>query len=237
MFETKLIRFLFFPGSQTFEKEISKNISLDELKNILLRQYGDFNVSIRLIFSGRELRKDTDLEILFDKPNQVTVHVVISTSGQLSSSWEHFHGCFYEEEESKEMSNIFKSFTSDNYKYAIAYFLRTYWRWMKKTENFPEEKLNRIFNKILGQSENVTCLQFKQIFFLFDNNTVDTICPHGHKERIEASVRELHKVFSEEEFNVELFENIFSEIDRDRDDTLTCLEIELLYFTYCNTVC
>jgi len=170
-------------------------------------------------------------------------HVVEETAtAQQDDIWDsniHFHGCTFSEEEVSELRFVFSKRKGDDGKMTttdVNKFLQHYWKWMKQqkykdTENFPVDELQRIQRRILSPDEQrVTCDQFLQIFFLFDNHTPDDCCPHGAKSRVERATQELHKcVKPDSQFASQIFDTVFRKIDADNDGTLSCKEVELFF--------
>jgi hypothetical protein len=90
-------------------------------------------------------------------------------------------------------------------------FLQVYWGWQHSEHNpvrqqqqqqqqpqeqtaFPSTNLEALRARVIGSNNNnnstneVTLRQFLEIFFLFDNQTPNTPCQHGQKERVKVCV-------------------------------------------------
>eukprot|EP01117_Protostelium_nocturnum_P017934 TRINITY_DN7387_c0_g1_i1.p1 TRINITY_DN7387_c0_g1~~TRINITY_DN7387_c0_g1_i1.p1 ORF type:complete len:353 (-),score=104.50 TRINITY_DN7387_c0_g1_i1:217-1275(-) len=132
----------------------------------------------------------------------------------------------------------------------------------EQSEEFPTEELMKIKRNVLGPNQNaVDFTLFLEIFFLFDNNTPCDTCPHGSRERVKQATEKLHNSLlngesesapttptpftstaydglefpeqtSEAQVHPQIFEQLFEMIDKDRDQVLSCQELELFFYLY-----
>jgi len=217
---------------------------------------------IRMIHSGKIIEENKTVREVFnisvgDHEPSVTVHIAIKRKPiPVPSTQEapkeqnmeteediHFHFCTVDEEEAGMMNSIFDRKKGEDGKISVEEaekFLKIFWQWMRKNnikgsnEEFPARELQSIKLNLIGSSERINCDQFRQIFYLFDNNSFSSqACPHGEKERVKVAVQHLHtSTRSDLPFATQVFENVFSSLDRDSDGILSCREVELLYYTY-----
>jgi len=187
------------------------------------------------------------------KPQQTAQNIIDQEQTQQDEEqsimdWDsniHFHGCLYDEEEAEKLHFVFEKKSKDSTMsiLEVEKFLRTYWRWMasnnykhhvcNNNNEFPLEHFNDVKARVLVGTDRVTCDQFFQIFFLFDNDAPENECPHGSIERVKRSTEELHKALQPDtQFADEVFDDVFNSIDLDQDGKLSCKEVELLYYLY-----
>jgi len=160
----------------------------------------------------------------------------------------HFHGCTFNEEELSQLRTVFSKRADHTNTIAftdVHAFLRSYWKWMRankhkeEQEEFPMRVLMQVKHRVLGGSEQRASFDhFLRIFFLFDNNTPADTCPHGEKPRVMRATEELHKSLKPStNFDQAMFDNVFTSIDGDKDNVLTCQELELLFYVYSARLC
>jgi len=154
----------------------------------------------------------------------------------------HFHGCCFDEEEAAQIKEVFQKKKGEDDKMAFTdahIFLRSYWKWMA-TNNyhdhnkpFPIQHLMEVKKKVAPKQSRITCSEFRQIFFLFDNRTPCQVCPHGNKSRIQQATEQLHKALQPNtDFASTLFDSLWSQFQKVQDDTLSCQDAELLFYLY-----
>jgi len=246
-----------FPVTSTF-KEVKSSLFQEWPTNLQVLSCLE---DLRLIHSGRIIEDEQTVKDVFkireEDPNpSVTVHIAIKRSQPVHTeptpvpapthSEEedlHFHLCSVDEEEVSMLSAVFNKKKGRDSKIAFAEverFIKTYWQWMKRNnykgsnESFPDSELQRLKTKILGTADRLTDDQFRQFFYLFDNPCGnEATCPHGEKMRVKLATQILHQsIKPNSEFATEVFDNVFSAIDRDADGVLSCRELELLYYMY-----
>jgi len=154
----------------------------------------------------------------------------------------HFHGCFFNEEEAQQVAVVFnKKKGEDNLMEFtdVHMFLRTYWKWLisnhhkSESEKFPMARMMKVKKSVVGSRKRITLEEFRQIFFLFDNNSSTETCPHGTKDRVKRATEELHRSIEPDlQFQNEKFEQLFAKFDKDNDGSLSCCELELFYYIY-----
>jgi len=154
----------------------------------------------------------------------------------------HFHGCFFNEDEAQQVAIVFdKKKGADNMMEFtdVHMFLRHYWKWLGSNnhrgtdDKFPMDRLMSVKKQVVGSRKRVTLNEFRQIFFLFDNNSPTHTCPHGAKDRVQRATEELHRSIEPDEvFQNEKFNRMFSTFDKDNDGSLSCSELELFYYMY-----
>jgi len=175
----------------------------------------------------------------------------MSSDGEecLATDWDsniHFHGCVFNEQEVEDLKIVFdKKAKEGRMNFSdVRLFFEHYWKWINKnnfkhhivTNNneFPLAHLNLVNSRVLKEeNESLTYDQFVILFFLFDNNTPENQCPHGEKPRVKRSTEEMHKTLRPNtDFASSLFDNLFEELDLNKDGSLSCKEVELLYYLY-----
>jgi len=154
----------------------------------------------------------------------------------------HFHGCFFNEEEAHQVAVVFdkKKGADEMMDFTdVHMFLRHYWKWLGSNnhraaiDKFPMDRMMSVKKSVVGSRKRVSLREFRQIFFLFDNNSSTDTCPHGSKERVKRATEELHRsIEPDEAFQNERFDHMFSLLDKDHDGSLSCCELELFYYMY-----
>jgi len=159
----------------------------------------------------------------------------------------HFHGCFFNEAEANQVQIVFEKkkgndglmeFTD------VHMFLRSYWKWMTinrhraESELFPMDHMMKVKKQVIQSRRRLSLAEFRQIFFLFDNNSSEELCPHGNKERVKIATEKLHQSIDPNgSFIIDKFESLFRHLDKDSDETLSCRELELFYYLYTLEIC
>jgi len=160
----------------------------------------------------------------------------------------HIHGCTFNEEEAEQLNVVFQKKKGEDNKMPwkeICKVLNDYWKWSAIHKfhdanlKFPTQEMAHIKEKVLPDEDRATQEQFLSIFFLFDNHTPESTCPHGHKSRVLRATEELHKALmgTDHAFDISTFECVFQRIDQDSDGILNCKEVELFFYIYSVNVC
>jgi len=174
--------------------------------------------------------------------NDQTQTIQEDSSMDVPTDW-HVHGCTFNEEEADQLGIVFQRKKGADNKMPwneISKVLNDYWKWSIVNKfhdpnlKFPTQEMIQIRNTVLQEEDRATLEQFLSIFFLFDNHTPESICPHGNKNRVMRATEELHKALmgTDHAFDHQTFEQVFQRIDRDSDGVLNCKELELFFYIY-----
>jgi len=155
----------------------------------------------------------------------------------------HIHGCTFNEEETDQLGIVFQRKKGADNKMPwneVSKVLHDYWKWSVVNKfhdpnlKFPTQEMINIRTTVLQEEDRATLEQFLSIFFLFDNHTPESVCPHGNKNRVMRDTEELHKALmgTDHDFDQQIFEHVFQKIDRDSDGVLNCKELELFFYMY-----
>lgn len=173
-----------------------------------------------------------------------------SPSDPTASSAEdmHFHAVTVGEREFKEFQEIFDRKKGPDGRMAcnvVRMVLQSYWRFIHREGFaqvtpgerivFPQHRLDALQRKVGATPEvGMTLDQFLTVFYLFDNSASNEPCIHGERERVRMACAQLHACIQpQHDFYHDRFEELFSMVCSDENShTLTCKEMELLYYMY-----
>ncbi len=154
----------------------------------------------------------------------------------------HFHAVTVSERELTEFRAIFDKKKGSDGLIAVATVrtvLQSYWRFIHREGfeanlgPFPEERLEKLRRKV-DASNGLTLDQFLTVFYLFDNVASEEPCVHGARERVRMATAQLHALMQpQHDFYHDKYEQLFALVCSDENQqTLTCKEMELLYYMY-----
>jgi hypothetical protein len=171
-----------------------------------------------------------------------------SSSDDAAAADMHFHAVTVGEREFTEFQAIFDRKKGPDGRIAcstVRMVLQSYWRFIHREGFaecpagerlvFPQQRLNELQQKVGATPDGgMTLDQFLTVFYLFDNSTSNEPCIHGERERVRMACAQLHSCIQpQREFYHDRFEELFLLVCSDENShTLTCKEMELLYYMY-----
>jgi hypothetical protein len=155
----------------------------------------------------------------------------------------HFHAVTVSERELAEFRIIFDRKKGPDGRVSlpvVRQVLQSYWRFIHREgfeavpTPFPEHKIEQLRQKVGGEHNSLNLEQFLAVFYLFDNPVAEEPCIHGELERVRVATAQLHSVMAPElEFFHDRFEEVYHLVCGDENrSSLTCREMELLYYMY-----
>ncbi len=187
----------------------------------------------------------TPAQVPQQPPNTPITPAVAPSDGEAE---QHFHAVTVSERELAEFKQIFDRKKGPDGRIAcntVRMVLQSYWRFIHREGfefaaagervAFPQHRLEQLRRKVgVAETDGMTLDQFLTVFYLFDNAASEEPCVHGERERVRIATAQLHAVIQpSHEFYHERFDEIFGLVCGDQNGlTLTCKEMELLYYMY-----